>query len=476
MTHPTLIGVADAVTQAGEGAVPTRLSRDPVPPLPIPATAARRQSPYMPIRKTRLSRLVLLAILTVLVGCAPATLPTPDRNALANLPTATPTAPTPRSKVTLAPRPTDTRTPTKTPVATDTPIPTGTPTSTPSPTPTESPSQTPTPGPLAIALGFADDIIDRLQAADYILIDEQATGAGGNQIVAYLLEPPEEETEFRLGDKVPRLLIYQHQEGQPPQLLYEDEGSDQVLQFAGLGYTWESSLGWQDINNDGLLELPVWAANGGFCWACTRVYILQLIPGADGSAQIREITGAVPFLHLLTVPIIPKWLNDLDGDGLPEIELLDGRFEFAFGLDRESSPGLYRIYAWNGTDYGDASLRYPGYFEFQISQARQDLESSYGQPLQGQREIGRAVLLLLAYEARGQRDQGWSRFLELSDPSRWTGEAGQGATDLLIKVREHLRGQYERNEPFYPWPPEPPSLSGSDQVQQEATPSPDASN
>ena len=43
----------------------------------------------------------------------------------------------------------------------------------------------------------------------------------------------------------------------------------------------------------------------------------------------------MPFLNLLVNPTIPKWLNDLNGDGNPEIEALDATFEFGFGLDHQ---------------------------------------------------------------------------------------------------------------------------------------------
>ena len=420
----------------------------------------------------------MLTLAIWLAGCGAVALPTPDREALAALPTSTPTLPTPRPDTTLAPRPTDTITPTPTNTPTDTPTSTATPTQTPTSTATPTPTQTPTatPGPVTSAFGFSDALSKELDAAGYRVVEQQATGSSREQTVAYIVSPPQDDSGLVVGDRVPRLYIYDRRAGKAPQLIFEDEGSDEIIQFAGLGYTWDTAVGWRDINGDGLLELPVWAANGGYCWACTRLYILQLVPAGDDPPQVRELTGSIPFLNLLTTPNIPKWLNDLSGDGLPEIELLDGRFEFAFGLDREDSPGLYRVYAWNGSRYADASTSYPGYFDFQIERARAALETTYGQPLQGGPEIGRAVLYLLAYDARGQRDEGWNRFLELSDPSHWEGEAVPGATALLIRVREHLAGQYVRGEPFSPWPPEIPSSPPSSAESIEVPPAPEAEN
>ena len=208
----------------------------------------------------------------LLAGCASMALPTPDRGALAVLPTETPTLPTPRLSQTLAPRPTDTITPT----ATATPMSTRTPTTTPTATRTPTVTPTATPGPIASALGFSNELIAGFDAAGYTFAGQQVAGSGRNRVVAFIVEPPSTAGDVNVGDQVPRLLIYRYGTGQPPQLLFEDEGSDQTIQFAGLGYSWEEPLGWRDINGDGLLELPIWAANGGYCFACTRLYILQL--------------------------------------------------------------------------------------------------------------------------------------------------------------------------------------------------------
>jgi hypothetical protein len=292
-------------------------------------------------------------------------------------------------------------------------------------------------------------------------------------VTALIVEPPTDDTGRLVGDKVPRLLVYRQQPSQAPQLLWSDEGSDQVIQFAGLGYAWDQALGWQDINGDGLLELAIWSANGGFCWACTRVYILQLVAEPTGERSIQEITGAVPFLNLVTDPYIPKWLNDLDGDGLPEIEVLDGRFEFAFGLDRAASPTVYLVYDWDGSRYVDVSERFPSYLDYQIQRAQEELGVTYGQPLQGAGEIGQALRVLLAYEASNRRDQGWNIFLEATDPELWSGEAQEGAADLLLQVREYLSGLYELGEPFVPWPPKVPEVPPSNGDLEE-TPEPSA--
>lgn len=393
--------------------------------------------------------------LIALAACDPAALPTPDRAALASLPTSTPTLPTPPLDHALAPRPTDTPTPTATPSPTSTRTPTPTPTRTPTPTATP----TATPGPLASALGFQDALIHRLDQAGYVVGEQMATGSPRDRVVAYVLTPP--EAGIALGDLLPRLLIYRLRSDHEPALIYQDEGSDQVIQFAGLGYTWDQPLGWGDMNGDGLLELPVWAANGGYCWACNRVYVLQLMPGEDNDADpgVRELTGAVPFLNLLVNPTIPKWLNDLNGDGNPEIEALDARFEFGFGLAQQDSPRINRVLGWGEDSYVDLSRAYPGYLQAQAERASDEVRSTYGQPLPDKHIIGRAVSVLLAYDAQGRREEGWPIFLELSDPVNWDGEAQPGLAALMLRIREHFDYLIQQGEIFAPWPPEIPVLS-----------------
>ncbi len=405
-----------------------------------------------------------LALLALTVtGCASMALPTPDRSAMGTLPTNTPTLPTPRLGLALAPRPSETATPTPS----TTPTATATPTQTPSPTPSPTATATATPGPIARALGFRERSLERLDADGYTIAEQHSVRQGSGRFLAVILNPPEQDDAVP-GILLPRLLVYHLPAAGPPELIFEDEGSDEVIQFAGYGQTWEQPLGWRDITGDGLLELPVWAANGGFCFACTRIYVLQLEPMDDARRpeaetrwQIRELTGAVPFINLAQNPVIPKRLTDFDGNGEAGIDALDGSFEFAFGLFREYSPRFFRPLVWDGSRFADASPWSPGYFDGQIQRAAEAVQATYGQPLASQDTIGTALTVLLAYNASGRRDEGWTAFWQLSDPVNWTGEAAPGLLDWLSRIREHLRGQYERGEPFAPWPPLTPSLSAA---------------
>ncbi len=231
------------------------------------------------------------------------------------------------------------------------------------------------------------------------------------------------------------------------------------------------------------LSLPIWTANGGFCYACTRLYILQLAnkqpaaaaKAAAGSAvEVRELTGAVPALNLVTNPFIPRWLTDFDGDGKPEVIVLDGRFEHAFGLSRSASPEITRVSAWDGTRYVDVSRWYPGYVKDQGDRAKSAVEATFGQPLPDQDTIGRAVTALIAYELAGQRDEGWTQFWQLSDPINWSGEAAPGLLAWIMRIRDYLKGQYDRGEPFAPWPPTASGVFQPSNTDAELTPTVEA--
>jgi len=404
--------------------------------------------------------------LMLLAGCASMALPTPDPSVAVTLPTATPLLPTPRAGAALAPRPSDTPSPTPTASAT----PTRTPTPSPTPTRTPTASPTPTPGPIARTLGFSDALITQLDSESYLLGEAQITTQQGERFVAAIFLPPP-QAAGALGIKLPRLAVYHMQSAQRAELLFEDEGNDEQIDFAGYGATWDEAIGWADITADGLMELPIRAANGGPCFACTRLYVLQLLPRtATGNQwQIRELTGAYPFLNLVQNPIIPKLLSDYDGDGKVEVEAVDGGFEFAFGLERAQSPRLYHYLIWDGKAYRDASKNSPSYFDGQITRAQAAVQASFGQPLASSDVIGKALAVLLAYDISGRRDQGWAAFQQLSDPANWPGEAQPGLMAWFVQIRTYLGGQFERGEPFAPWSPlSPPPLG-------DPLPTPDAS-
>jgi len=68
--------------------------------------------------------------------------------------------------------------------------------------------------------------------------------------------------------------------------------------------------------------------------------------------------------------------------------------------------------------------------------------------------------VLLAYDASGRRDEGWTAFEQLSSPANWPGEAQPGLLAWFNQIRSYLAGQFERGEPFAPWSPlSPPPLN-----------------
>lgn len=92
------------------------------------------------------------------------------------------------------------------------------------------------------------------------------------------------------------------------------------------------------------------------------------------------------------------------------------------------------------------------------------VQATFGQPLDSQDPIGRAVTVLLAYNTSQRRMEGWITFWQLSDPANWVVESSPGLLALLIAIREHLQSQFQRGEPFAPWPPIVPTLPPSDEI------------
>ena len=150
--------------------------------------------------------------------------------------------------------------------------------------------------------------------------------------------------------------------------------------------------------------------------------------------------------------------------------VLDGRFEHAFGLSLASSPEFMRIYDWDGTKYSDVSRGYSGYLTDQADRAKSEVETTFGQALPSQDTLGQILTVLTAYELAGQRDEGWTIFWQLSDPVNWNGEAAPGLLEWITRIRDYLKGQYDRGEPFAAWPPTTPGVFQPSSVGEVPTP------
>ena len=193
------------------------------------------------------------------------------------------------------------------------------------------------------------------------------------------------------------------------------------------------TLGWLDMNADGLMEFPYRLDQGGNCWACAQMQVIQL--RADDS--VANLTDAVPEEDRLGESFVLGTVMDVDGDGVQEWLVYDVRFEFAFGLCHACSPIAHRVYAWDGETYRNASAQYADYYQGQIDDLTAQVEAmrQSDEPWNGF-ELGPMVSLLLTYQNAGRGEEGLALFDEHSDPAQYEGRLTEEQLQSLNEARE----------------------------------------
>jgi hypothetical protein len=204
---------------------------------------------------------------------------------------------------------------------------------------------------------------------------------------SHLLVPGEEIDPVSINTTVYHTVLYHRPESLPRHrlLIYETDGKQQTLLYdlesdveqissrsshpfdvyflALVSYEAEGSevVGWHDMNKDGLLELAIFISDGSNSWTYNQIQVLQLHPDKG----VVNLTLSVPSedeLELGTFAV--DRLEDIDGDGIVEWIVTDSRFEGGvFPLGHAGSPGVPRIYAWDGDVYRNASTRFSEYYQ-----------------------------------------------------------------------------------------------------------------
>ncbi|MFZ5916678.1 MAG: hypothetical protein ACOYZ7_07085 [Chloroflexota bacterium] len=198
------------------------------------------------------------------------------------------------------------------------------------------------------------------------------------------------------------------------------------------------TLGWLDMNADGLMELPYIVDQGGNCWGCSQMQVLQL--QADDS--VVSLTDAVPEQDRLGESLVLGTVMDMDGDGVEEWLVYDVSFEFAFGLCHACSPIAHRVYAWDGTVYREASTQFPDYYQGQIDNLTAEVEAmrQSQEPWSGY-ELGPMVSLLLTYQNAGRGEEGLALFEEYSEPAQYGDRLTEEQLQSLNEAREYFLTQ-----------------------------------
>ena len=226
-------------------------------------------------------------------------------------------------------------------------------------------------------------------------------------------------------------------QGEQTTIIYElqEEGRMTFVAYTPQGPV---DLDWEDMNADGLMELPYQVGQGGNCWVCTQMQVLQL--HADDS--VVNLTESVPVEDKLGEFFALRTVMDVDNDGAQEWLVVDARFELAFNLCHACSPGGFRLYAWDGETYRNASAQFPDYYQEQIDDLTAQVEATMqsDESWSGY-EVGPMVSLLLAYENAGWGEQGLAAFERYSDPTLYTERATEEQLQSLQEAREFFLPQ-----------------------------------
>ncbi|MDO8551258.1 MAG: hypothetical protein Q7S03_01065 [bacterium] len=203
----------------------------------------------------------------------------------------------------------------------------------------------------------------------------------------------------------------------------------------------QKNLNWNDVNKDGITELVLKVYSGGNGWTSVNQQILQVED--DGSAI--DLTGYINRDFVSSV----KEIEDLSGDNIPELLVLDARWEFFWSLCHTCSPQVEKVYVWGKNGYEDRSLDYKDRYLSNIDSARILVKQLYGKNDMIEGAFGSAIAMLLDYEIIGEKDKGWKEFLELTDLKNWS-NLNKATVTRFEELRNFLKKEYESGKEFSP--------------------------
>lgn len=203
----------------------------------------------------------------------------------------------------------------------------------------------------------------------------------------------------------------------------------------------QEKLIWKDVNKDGTPELILKTYLGGNGWTSVNQHILRV--DDDGSAI--DLTGYINTDFVSSV----KELKDLNGDGMPELLVMDARWEFFWSFGHTCSPQVERVYAWDQEEYVDRSRDYRERYLSEINGMKDSVKQAYGENVGMECYFGQAITMLLDYEIIGERDKGWKEFLALTDLRNWP-TLNKPMVTRFEGLRNFLKKEYESGKAFSP--------------------------
>lgn len=155
-----------------------------------------------------------------------------------------------------------------------------------------------------------------------------------------------------------------------------------------------------DIDRDGRPEVAVEFFAGGTDWEGTWLEVYTLDVG-----KVKR------FIYPKQENLVLRKIQDVDGDGIPELVFLDTQWEFYGSFDHASSPAVWRYMRWDpieGRYREDPQRLWMAYGE-----DIQTILSRLGEQTFFYSYVGDAMSILLNYHLLGEPQRGWAEFEHL---------------------------------------------------------------
>jgi hypothetical protein len=159
----------------------------------------------------------------------------------------------------------------------------------------------------------------------------------------------------------------------------------------------------KDINLDGNQEFIIHTYSGGNSLASKQYYIFQITNDGNLKFLNPDISNNSK-LHINNI-------LDINFDGKKELVIIDNTWELSGCTDNASSPISHLIYSWkDGVGYVEDSANYQDYYQNiidePISKIYSDSKEFY---------LGPALNKYFAYKIIDREEEGWKKFLELTN-------------------------------------------------------------
>lgn len=183
-----------------------------------------------------------------------------------------------------------------------------------------------------------------------------------------------------------------------------------------------------DINEDGLKEFVVTGSTGGNCWTCTYLRIFQV-----KDHHVIELPADLPETQVVI------GIQDLKGDGLKELLVLDAQWEFYMDLCHACSPSVNLVYKWEKDKYLDRSGEFPSYYDEEIKGLEQEIKDMSADERGTDYYMGRVISIFLNYLEKGEKEKGWEVFKNYMAEENFK---EKGFKDMAKWITDDLRKRF----------------------------------